>query len=253
MNIKKYQLVEIAGGRGLGLLHRTRNEIPKCLLEVEGKPLLEYSLDLYAENGLEDFILLLGHLSDKVIGYVEKSKYKGEVKYSVEKEPLGKGGAIKYALDNGTIDRDRPCIIQYPDDVILEKNFPKELIEYHEKKKEEGALATIVSVPRMRQRYGFLECDGKGFVTYYEEKPLVETVTNVAIYVLEPEVYRIIDENIDLSKKPVDFESNVLPKLCENRKLVSFFIEQEEWVPFNDEKDFENGIRKIRSLKKNLF
>lgn len=251
--MRQYQVVGVAGGPGKGLLHRTRGQIPKCLLEVEGKPLLEYSLDLYSENGFNDFILLLGYLSNKVVEHVEKSKYRGMVKFSIEKELLGKGGAVKHALDTGVMDRNRPCILFYPDDVILKKDFPKELVKYHERKKEEGARATMVSVSGTYYRYGVPLSDERSFVTSFEEKPWVEIPVNVAVYVLEPEIYRIIDEAIDLNKKPVDFEKVVLPKLCEKRVLANFFLQHDAWVPFNDEKDFEAGTQRIRSWKRYLF
>jgi mannose-1-phosphate guanylyltransferase len=245
----KYQVVGVAGGLGRGLMHRTKNEVPKCLLQVEGKPLLEYSLKLYAEDGFDDFILLLGHLYEKVIDYIEKSKFRKMVKYSVEKELLGKGGAIKNALDNGTIDRCRPCFLFYPDDLILQKGFPRHLASYHERKREEGALATMVSVPGTYYRYGVPVYDEKSFVKSFVEKPWVEIPANVAVYVLDPEVYKIIDECVDLSKKPVDFEKAVLPKLCEMRALANFSLDYEAWVPFNDEKDYEVGVERVKKWK----
>jgi NDP-sugar pyrophosphorylase family protein len=250
VNIKDYQVVVISGGRGRGLVHRTKDEIPKCLLEVCNKRLIDYCLELYESNGFEDFVLLLGHLSEKVKEYIENSKYRGKVRYSVEKELLGKGGAIKYALDNGAIDRRRPCIICYPDDVIIKQSLPVELVEYHERK---GKLATVVYTPRIRLRYGSMIIDEEGLVKSFEEKAWFPINVNVGIYALNPKVYKIIDELIDLRKRPVDFERTVVKELASRGELAGFPIEPEAWLPFNDEKDFERGEAILKSLGKNLF
>jgi NDP-sugar pyrophosphorylase family protein len=250
MNAKDYQVVVISGGRGRGLVHRTRDEIPKCLLEVCNKRLIDYCLELYERNGFEDFVLLLGHLGEKVKEYVENSKYRGKVRYSVEKELLGKGGAMKYALDNGVIDRRKPCIVCYPDDVIVKQTLPTELIDYHERK---GKLATVVYTPRVRLRYGSMIVDEEGLVKSFEEKAWFPINVNVGIYALNQKVYELVDELVDLSKKPVDFENTVVKELVKRNELAGFQIEPEAWLPFNDEKDYERGEAVLKSLSKNLF
>ena len=250
MDAKDYQVVVISGGRGRGLVHRTRDEIPKCLLEVCNKRLIDYCLELYERNGFEDFVLLLGHLSEKVKEYVESSKYRGKVRYSVEKDSLGKGGAIKYALDNGTIDRRKPSIICYPDDVIVKQSLPTELVEYHERK---GKLATVVYTPRVRLRYGSMEVDTDGLVTDFEEKAWFPINVNVGIYALNTKVYGLVDELVDLRKKPVDFEGTVVKELVKRGELAGFPLESEAWLPFNDEKDYERGKAVLKSLSENLF
>jgi len=250
VNIKDYQVVVISGGRGRGLAHRTRDEIPKCLLEVCNKRLIDYCLELYERNGFEDFVLLLGHLGEKVKEYVENSKYRGKVRYSVEKELLGKGGAMKYALDNGVIDRRKPCIVCYPDDVIVKQTLPTELVDYHERK---GKLATVVYTQRVRLRYGSMIVDEEGLVKRFEEKAWFPINVNVGIYALNQKVYELVDELVDLSKKPVDFENTVVKELVKRNELAGFQIEPEAWLPFNDEKDYERGEAVLKSLSKNLF
>lgn len=244
-----YQVVVIAGGRGRGLLHRTKDEIPKCLLEVCNKRLIDYCLELYESNGFEEFVLLLGYLGEKVKEYIESSKYKGKVRYSIEKELLGKGGALKHALENGSIDRRRSCIVCYPDDVIVRQSLPREFIDYHESK---GKAATVVYVPRVRLRYGSMEVDGNGLVRDFKEKDWLQLKVNVGIYALNPEVYSIIDDLVDLSKKPVDFEGTVVKELVRRGELGGFPIEPDDWLPFNDEKDYERGEAVLKSLSKNL-
>ena len=249
--LENCQIIIVAGGLGTGLRHRTGNEIPKPLIKINDKTLLDYCIELFSNAGCKNFILLIGYLAEKIKAYVgDGSKYGINVKYSREKEKLGKGGAIKLALDNGVIDKSKPAIIVYPDDLIINPNFPFQLARRHMVGISKGALMTLVSVRRTFYRYGSPYIDDEGFVVEFQEKPPVELPANVAIYVLQPELYETIDKLIDLNKKPVEFEDIVLPELIKRRIVFNFTIPLESWIPVNDEKEFRKA-RKILSEKNN--
>jgi NDP-sugar pyrophosphorylase family protein len=148
-------------------------------------------------------------------------------------------------LDKGVIDKKKSSIITYPDDVILQRDFPKDFIDYHEKERGKGAIATVACVEKVRLRYGFFEVDEKNFAVKFEEKPWIKGKISVGTYVLEPETYKLFDFEL---KEPVDFESTIVKKICEMGKLACFVIDSESWVPFNDEKDFEEGEKKLAKL-----
>lgn len=248
MEPKDYQVVLICGGLGTRLKHRAGN-IPKALLEINGTTLLDYTIELYKANGFTDFALLVGHLGDEIKKHVGDGRKHGiSVRYSVEKELMGKGGAVKYALENGTIDRKKPSIIAYPDDLILSREFPKQLIRRHLLGKEKGCSATVVRVNKTQNRYGVVYADDEGFAIDFEEKPYMQIPSNVAIYVLEPAVYRTIDKMVDLKKIPVDFEGKVVPELVRERLLYTFTIPFESWIPVNEEKEFQQAEKALKNL-----
>ena len=241
MKTNDYQVILVCGGLGTRLKHRA-NDIPKALLEVDGTTLLDHTIDLYKSNGFTDFVLLIGHLGEEIEKHIENGNRHGiNARYSVEKELLGKGGALKYALDNKVIHRERPSIIAYPDDIILNKEFPRQLVRRHLVGKEKGCTATVVRVNKTQNRYGVVYTDDEGFVIDFEEKPYISVPSNVAIYVLEPSVYDIIDKMVDLDKVPVDFEGKVVPELVRERLLYSFTIPLESWIPVNEEKEFQQA------------
>jgi NDP-sugar pyrophosphorylase family protein len=240
--LENCQIVVVAGGLGTGLRHRCGDDVPKALLTVNGKTLLDYCVELFAKAGCKDFVFLLGYLGENVQKYVgDGSKYSIRARYSMEKEKLGKGGALKMALDSGAIDRKKPSIIVYPDDLIINPEFPQQLARRHIFGVEKGALITLVSVKKTFYRYGSPDTDDEGFVVDFREKPPVELPANVAIYVLQPEAYRIIEELVNLQKKPVEFEDNVLPELIKRRIVFNFTIPLETWIPVNDEKEFRKA------------
>jgi len=235
--LKNVQIVCICGGLGTRLRHRTGDAIPKALLEIDGRTLLDSNIEMFTKIGCRDFVFLTGHLSDRIEAHLKGAGHDINYKFSIEKEKLGKAGALKFALDNGLIDRKRPCIITYPDDLVVDENFSKKLIERHLSGLEKNCLATVVLVDKTRYRYGVLKMDEEGLITSFEEKPWVQLPTNVAIYVLQPEVYDIINETVDLSKTPVDFEGTVVPVLVSKRLLFSHMIPVESWIPVNEEKE----------------
>jgi NDP-sugar pyrophosphorylase family protein len=95
--------------------------------------------------------------------------------------------------------------------------------------------------------------DEEGLVKSFEEKAWFPINVNVGIYALNQKVYELVDELVDLSKKPVDFENTVVKELVKRNELAGFQIEPEAWLPFNDEKDYERGEAILKSLGKNLF
>ena len=247
-----YQLLIHAGGKGTRLSHITKGK-PKCLLNIEGKTLLDYCINCYLS--INKVVLLLGYGYDKVIEYVEGEKERGNplytsktIKYSIEKEMLlGKGGAIHLALKNGVINPEKPYIIHYSDDLILEGRFEEKLIAQHEKNVEKGALVTMVIVPKVEYSFGMPVLGENGFVRKFEEKPLIPIPTNVGVYAAEPEV----NEHILKRQPPFDWESELLKELCEEGKVGSMIIDEKNWIPVNDEKGLEKAIKRIKQMKLN--
>ena len=82
----------LAGGRATRLPNSAK-EIPKALVEINGKPVLQHQIDLLASHGIFDIRLALGHKSNQIISYL-----KGKYEYVIEEEPLATGGAIAYAF-----------------------------------------------------------------------------------------------------------------------------------------------------------
>jgi len=240
--IRDCQVVVIAGGLGQGLKHRTGDDLPKPLLKIKDKTLMDYCIELFSNAGYKHFVLLLGNLAEKIQSYVgDGSKYGVNVGYSVEKEKLGKGGAIKLALENGSIERGKPCVIAYPDDLITDPNFPKDIVKGHLKGMKLGALATIICVSSTMYRWGVPKLDERGFVVEFVEKPPVYMPATIGRYVLQPEVYAIIEETIG-EKKPADFENLVLPEFVKRKVLFNHMIPPGSWIPVNDEKEFMTAV-----------
>jgi NDP-sugar pyrophosphorylase family protein len=243
----------MAGGLGTRLQHRTGDATPKPLLRIGDKTLLDYCVEPYKRAGCRSFAFLLGHLGDAIKKYIDDTDLAEGAKFVIEEKRLGKGGALKNALMAGAIDRSRPSILIYPDDVILEPAFPEKTVEAHLKGVSLGCKVTIVSVDSTQYRFGWVKADENGVVARYEEKPWIPYPASVGIYVFEPQAYGIIDEKVDMSRLPVDFEDVVVPEFVRQRLLYTRIIKHDYWIPVNEEKEFrqaENALLTIRPLRK---
>ncbi len=238
------QVVMLAGGAGERLKHRCK-DMPKPLLRINDQTLLDYTVGLYKSAGCRTFVFLLGHLGDKVREYIEETGLVENPRFYVEKSKLGKGGAIKNAIREGLIDTRKPFIITYPDDIVLDADFPKKLAEAHMRGVARGCKATVVRVDKTRYRYGWVKADSSGIVTHFEEKPWVEYPASVGIFVFEPEAVAFFDKYVDMEKLPNDFEESVVPHLVREKLLFTYTIPVELWIPVNEEKEFQQAEKAL--------
>ena len=104
----------LSGGRGKRLRPVT-DTIPKPLIKINGKPLIEWKINYLKKFGIKDIIICSGYKGKKIENYIKKKKNFGcNIEYSVETSPLGTGGAIKKAIKN-IVDESFPLsMFQYP-------------------------------------------------------------------------------------------------------------------------------------------
>ena len=94
------QAVIMAGGKGTRLATLTKDEIPKPMVPVAGKPLLLWQVERLKENGITDIIMVIGHLGDKIREYFgDGEKFGVAIRYFEETEPLGTAGSFYYLKD----------------------------------------------------------------------------------------------------------------------------------------------------------
>ncbi len=129
--------VILAGGKGTRLLPLTK-KIPKCLVKIGEKPLIEHQILFLKKNGIKEIWLLLGYLGEKVKKYLEDKDFKLKIKFHQEEKLLGTAGALKFLEKE--IKKD---FLVLSGDLMI--NFDlKRFIKFHQKKK---GIATILVHP----------------------------------------------------------------------------------------------------------
>ncbi len=237
---------------GDGVLEEIRS--PKYLFKVAGKPLIDWFIEFYSAWGYREFVFLVGREGDLVKKHVgDGSRYGVEVRYS-EDPPLkkvGKGKAIKHAIENGTIDTSKKALVAFPDDVILYEPAPLELMMKHMYWREKaGTIATILLVPWIKSPYGVAEIED-GRVQTFREKPKIPLAASTGVCLWEPDVYEYVLELVDMeAPEKVETESVVYPRLAAEGKMAYVLLPSgDDWIPVNSLKAWTQADKKLRELK----
>jgi mannose-1-phosphate guanylyltransferase/phosphomannomutase len=215
----------VAGGRGERLKPITDN-IPKPMVKVGGKTLLEHTVELLKRFGVTEYIFSLCYLPDVITNYFgDGASFGINIKYTYEdeNEPLGTAGAIDLARKyiNDTF------IVTYAD--ILRKLNINDMIRQHMINR---SMATI----NVYKRFGadpksVVVFDSQLRVTKFVERPTQDLIkdsfvwANGSFFVFEPEIYRYIKKGIKS-----DFGSDVFPKVISDRKVVLAYPSDEYFI-----------------------
>ena len=243
---EKTQIVIIAGGMG----KRLGVDIPKALVKIGDKTLLDRCVCFFTNCGFSDFVFLLGK------GYEEISTHLGDgskygIKIRISRDPsesyVGKGKSLKNAIENGSIISSKRSIVAFPDDIYLDDSLPvRVLLDHLHAVKEHGVNGSIVLSRGREWPFGVAELNEKGLVEKFQEKPFVSMFTSVGMYLLEPSVYELAKNLIDLQEsRAIEFEQVLLPKLADDGKLNSIIVSPDTWIPINTQKEFEYAKKVI--------
>ncbi len=205
-----------------------------------GQSLIERNIRLYKEAGFTNFVALVYHEADSIHEVLGDGSQLGvTVTYSYDpKKGVGRGGAVKHALEQGAIPSDATLILHNDDQVVnYPGSFPRDIMAGHLAGVEQGALATMIMVEGSEYVYSAMQVDN-GFVSAIEYHPMVPIPTHMGTVVFSPECFAYFDRMISYDQK-TEPETVVIPKLAQEKKLYSFVIPSETWMPVNDPKDLK--------------
>jgi len=225
--------VILAGGLGTRLRPYTLF-VPKPMLPLAEKPVLQYTIEWLRSNGLEDLVLSVGYLRKVIEDYFQGGEEFGvKIKYVRLREPLGTAGQLREAAEY--LDSTFICI--YGDSVY---NFAlKDAIAYH---REKGALATmILKRYKTALRYGFIDIDSDGSVKRWREKPEFEGLINIGCYVMEPGFLKYIPKGV-MYGMDMAFKNAV-----EAGESIYGYVTEGEFVDIGDMESYEEANRLFTS------
>ena len=238
------------GGEGSRLRSITDSlGIQKNALRLpNGETLIERTIRMYRDAGFREFVALVFHRAGSIVDLLGDGRRLGvQVVYSLDPEnPVGRGGAIRNALENGSIPRTKSLIVHNPDDVIARYSgsFPQDVVAAHLGGTRAGALATAVVVEGARVAYtGMRLNDGK--VEEVVPYPFVPIPAHIGVTLFSPEVYGLFERLFDLTKK-TDFEAVLFPLLAGEGRLYSAMIPTEAWFQVNDPKSLDTLMDVVR-------
>ncbi|MFZ2455928.1 MAG: sugar phosphate nucleotidyltransferase [Candidatus Altiarchaeia archaeon] len=225
----------LAGGKGTRMRPFTY-ELPKPLIPVQGRPLIQHILDLLRKYEIRDIIISTGYMCDKIKEYFGNgSKFGLDITYIEEKEELGTAGALNLSKDLL-----KETFIMFNGDILANIDL-HDFIDFHSR--NEG-LATIALTPvDDPSRFGVADLKGDRIMKFVEKpKTHISNLINAGVYVLEPEVIKYVPEGRAM------METDVFPKLAAEGKLFGYPYDG-QWFDTGTHESYENAIKNWKKIK----
>ena len=233
------QALILVGGLGTRLRNVVKDR-PKPMALIQGKPFLEYQIELLKKNGVKDIILSTGYMGEKIEAYFHAGEKLGvSIKYVKEEDLLGTGGAIKNAKDV----LGEQFLALNGDSIFLVDI--KSMVKFH---RDNGADLTIsLAQVKEKSKFGNVKTNEKSQIMEFIEKGDSPTgLINGGIYYFEKSKF-------DWQSLPDKFsiERDFFPQVIKNKRVFgfvsdSYFIDigtEEDYEKF--EKDLSDGIMKL--------
>ncbi len=192
---------------GLGTrLRPVTDSIPKCLVPIHGRPLLDYWLQLLVDAGIESILVNLHCFHDEVRDYILKSRYHRYVTMVYEKQLLGTAGTLVQNSDFFLSDQ---ILLIHADNLSV---FDlKDFIKHHEYRPKECDMTMMTFQTPTPESCGIVELDGQGVVTDFHEKVSHPpgNLANGAVFILEQSV---LQKMKTANEDCTDFCKDIVPK-----------------------------------------
>ena len=217
----------LAGGRGKRLRPIT-DYVPKPLIPIKNIPIIEWQIKYLKKFGVSEVIICSGYKTEMIENYLNNKKLGVKITFSIEKKPLGTGGAIKKA---GKKIKEKSFIVMNGD--IITNIDIKKLI------KKENSIASI----QLKTKFGILQTNEDKITKFDEKKEISDLWMNAGIYHLNKEI---------IKELPVvgDIEKTVFPKFAKKEKLFTIKFRNSEWYSIDSFKDMEDSSEVIEKIMK---
>ena len=240
----------LAAGKGTRVRPIT-DTVPKPMIPIINRPVMEFLVDLLAQHGFRDTIVSTSYLSHEIENYFrEGSRFGVNIAYSFEgyhcdgevvPEGAGSAGGLRRIQDFSSFFDDTFAVLC--GDALIDLDLTK-VVEEHRRK---GAIATIVlkEVPLEEvNRYGIVEVDEDGRILRFQEKPkpadAVSRLANTGIYIFEPEVLDLVPAD-----RPFDIGGELFPLLAEKGLPFYGVSLPFTWIDIGTTPDYWQAIQTI--------
>jgi len=224
-------VVIMAGGKGSRLEPFTKI-LPKPLIPVHEKPIIEHIIKRFTDVGCNNFYLTLNYMSKLLKAYFEELNPSYNINFLEENIPLGTAGSLQY-IDAKI---NSPFFVTNCD-IIIKADYHS-LYNFHKDGKYD--LTLVASAKEYVIPYGTCELNNYGYLEKINEKPHYDFLINTGLYVLNPEVLSLIKKN------QVYHITHLIHDLRNNGKKVGVFpIDDDHWIDVGQWAEYKKAIDKI--------
>lgn len=221
----------MAGGKGVRLDPFTKI-LPKPLIPLGEKPIVEVIMDHFARYGCRSFYLTVNYKGKMIQSYFESAECGYDVHLIWEENPLGTAGGLIYAKDLNA-----PSFFVTNCDVVIKADYV-DIWQYHH---QTNADITVVgSMRHFSVPYGVLETRNGGFLERIIEKPEYDFLVNTGLYVIRKDVLRHVPES-----KPFDFPDLIGMVKASGGKIQVYPISQKSWLDAGEWQEYRNTLKEL--------
>jgi dTDP-glucose pyrophosphorylase len=227
----KLPVVIMAGGKGTRLDPFTK-VLPKPLIPIGDKPIIEIIIDKFYEFGIRDFYITLNDKGRMIKAYFEDFNPRYKINYVEEKKPLGTAGALKYMEGKAVGD-----FFVSNSDIIIEEDY-SEISKFHHRMKNDITL--VASVKHYNVPYGICDIESGGNLLGIREKPDFSFLVNTGMYVLNSKVIDIIPRNefYHMTQLIHDIKNN-------GGKVGVYPVSEKSWIDIGEWTSYKKAVEKF--------
>jgi D,D-heptose 1,7-bisphosphate phosphatase len=205
--------VIMAGGKGTRVAS-IAGDIPKPMIPICGKPILEHQIEVLKKNGLTDIIIGVGHLGQHIKNYFgDGSRFGCNIKYYTEKEPLGTAGML-YKLDDLSDD-----FILLNGDTIFDMDFSR-MIAFHKEKKAHVTLAVHPNSHPFDSALIITDDNNRvtGWLNKEDERTYYKNIVNAGVHILSVDFLK----NCPQAKEKIDLDRDMLKPSIQQGQIFAY-------------------------------
>jgi mannose-1-phosphate guanylyltransferase len=219
--------VILAGGLGTRLQPYT-TFLPKPMLPLGEKPILEHLIEWSKKNGVKSFVFCVSYLRKSIENYFEDGKNFGvSIEYAIANKPLATAGQLKTA--EKFIDDTFVCMYG---DSIYGFNL-RNMIKQHKQKKPFVTMS--LKEYKTKLPYGVIETTKNNKVTEWNEKPEIKANINMGCYIMDSKIMKFIPKN-----KPYGMD-DLIKNLMSKKKLVNSFMSKNGFIDIGNKESYEKA------------
>ncbi len=224
-------VVIMAGGKGTRLEPFT-TILPKPLIPIGDKPIIEIIINKFRDFGIHEYYLTLNYKGEMIEAYFKHVEKDYELKYIWEDDFWGTGGSLKLLEKQiGDIFIVSNC------DVIVKADF-EEVVSIH--KKQKASLTVLSSIQHYKIPYGVINFKGGGRITDIMEKPEYTFTINTGVYVLSKDVLQFIPR-----KAYFDMTDLISRLLKNNKKVITYPVNENDYVDIGQWEEYRRAVDKL--------
>ncbi len=223
--LENIPVVIMAGGVGSRLLPYT-SILPKPLIPVGEKPVLERIIEQFCKYGCREFYLVLNYRKNMIKAYFNEIDHTYKIHYIDEEEPLGTGGGLFLLKD--TL---KSTFILSNCDILIREDF-SDILHFHEA--NANGVSMISSLKTFHIPYGVIHTTSQGVIEKMEEKPSAYYMVNTGCYMIQPDFLNMFEE-----KKRLEMPE-IIEQYCHSGKKVGVYpISETAWLDMGQPEELE--------------